>query len=124
MLTFGNLLILVVGFLATVAFGFWLGITGRPYNGVLFNIHKLIALGTAIITSIRLYDVFENSEMQILVVAVIVVAGLALVTLFASGAFLSIGNLRYEVMKFIHNAALVVMVLAMSITIFLLRGKL
>jgi hypothetical protein len=30
-------------FILTLAFGFWLSRSGRPYNGLLFNIHQLIA---------------------------------------------------------------------------------
>ena len=30
-----------VVFILTLIFGFWLSSTGKPYNGVLFNIHKL-----------------------------------------------------------------------------------
>jgi len=36
-------------FILTLAFGFWLSSAGKPYNGFLFNFHKLIALSGVVI---------------------------------------------------------------------------
>lgn len=112
-----------LGFLLTVVFGFWVSEIGRPYNGLLFNIHKLIALGTVIIVAIRVNEALKNSQSQGLVVGLIVVAALAVMALFVSGAFLSIGNVKYEVVKLIHNVAPVIAVLAMGGVIYLLSGR-
>jgi hypothetical protein len=53
-------------FLLTVAFGLWLSRTGKPYNGVLFNIHKLIALGVVIFTVMQVNNALKNVEVQAL----------------------------------------------------------
>jgi hypothetical protein len=49
-------------FLLTLVFGIWLSNSGKPYNGILFNIHKLIALGAVIATTMQIYkiDVIGN----------------------------------------------------------------
>jgi len=107
-------------FLFTVAFGFWVSYAGRPYNGLLFNIHKLIALGAVILTGIQVYKLLKISEPQVLLIVLIVVAALCIIALFASGAFLSIGNLNYKTMKLIHNIFAVVTVLAVGLIIYLL----
>lgn len=112
-----------VVFLLTLIFGFWLGEKGKPYNGILFNIHKLIGLGTVIITTMQIYGVLKNTEISSLLIVSIIIAGICVVTLFASGAFLSIGNLNYKFMKAIHNVALVLAVIAMALTVYFLTRK-
>ena len=109
-------------FLLTLVFGFWLGKVGRPYNAILFNIHKLIALGTVILAAIQIYKLFTTLEPQTLIVVLTVIIAVCVIALFASGAFLSIGNQNYQTMKTIHNAALVLAVIAMGLAIYFLWG--
>ena len=45
------------------------------------------------------------------------------ITLFASGAFLSIGNLNYRVLKLIHIIVPVLVVLSMGLTIHILSRR-
>ena len=83
-------------------------------NGKHYNL-----LRTDIIQSIRLlYDAERNQVLltlaQTLIIGLVVVTGLAVVVLFASGAFMSIGNVRYETVKLIHNIAPVIVVLAIG----------
>ena len=88
-----------------------------------FNLHKLIALGTVILTAMWVYNALKNIEPNDLIVILIVITGICVVALFASGAFMSIGNLNYQVMKSIHNIAPVLLVIAMALTIYLLVGR-
>lgn len=113
----------IVGFLITVVFGLWLSIVGRPYNGILFNIHKLIALGTVILASMKVYELLKVMEYQSSLAISLVVVVLCVVSLFLSGAFLSVGNVKYEVVILIHNISPVIMVIAMGCTIYLLHGR-
>lgn len=113
----------IVGFLITVVFGFWLSKVGKPYNGVLFNVHKLIALGTVIVASVQVYKMVKVLEPRSLLTISIVLAVLGVVALFASGAFLSIGNLNYQTMKTIHNIALILEGLALIAILYLFNGK-
>jgi hypothetical protein len=115
MTTLSNFFTPAIVFILTLLFGFWLSRRGKPYNGILFNTHKLIALGTVILLSMKIYDTFRNMEVQILLIILLIVAGLCMVALFASGAFLSIGNMNYRVMKTIHNVAPVLLVIAMGL---------
>ena len=108
-----------IGFLATLSFGFWLSRLGKPYNGILFNIHKLIALGAVVLTALQIYNWLKVSEPQALLVGLIVLAGLSVVALFASGAFMSIGNLDHKTMKLVHNIAPVLLVIAVGSTFYL-----
>ena len=40
-------------FFISVCFGFWVSKLGKPYNGVLFNIHKLVALSGVVLTILK-----------------------------------------------------------------------
>jgi len=107
-------------FVVTLAFGFWLSRLGKPYNGLLFNIHKLIALGTVIVTVMQVYKIHNSLTAQALLIILLVVAGICVVALFASGAFLSVGNLDYTLMKTIHKIALALAAVDMVMGTYLL----
>ena len=42
-------------FLIIIGFGLWVSKVGKPYNNLLFYIHKLIALEAVIFTCIRIF---------------------------------------------------------------------
>jgi hypothetical protein len=111
-----------ITFLLTLVFGFWLSIAGKPYNGILFNIHKLIALGTVILTAMQVYNSLKTTQLQPLLIAMIIVAALCVLALFASGAFLSTGYLDYRVMKTVHRVALVLGFVSMVVMMYLLSS--
>ncbi len=120
--TLSKFFVPTIGLLVTVAFGFWLGKIGKPYNGILFNIHKLIALGAMILASAQIIQTLKVIEPQSLLIVSLTGVALCVLALFASGAFLSIGNVKYETAKLIHNIALAGMVIAMAGAISLIIG--
>jgi hypothetical protein len=105
----------------TLVFGLWLSLAGRPYNGLLFTIHKLVALGMVIVTAAQVYQVFKVTDAPALVIAALVLAGICVVALFATGAWLSIGPQRYDLMLTIHRIALVVVTVTMAAIVYLLK---
>lgn len=107
-------------FVLTVAFGFWLSHAGKPYNGILFNIHKLIALGAVIITGIQVAKMFKTADSRIFLVGLIVVAVICVIALFASGAMMSIGTAGYEITLTVHRIAPVVLAVALVLMAWLL----
>ncbi|MFN2108116.1 MAG: hypothetical protein ACK2UI_00515 [Anaerolineae bacterium] len=111
-----------IAFVLTLAFGFWVSHLGRPYNGLLFNVHKLIALGAVIATIVQLTKVLKNANALVLIIVLLVVAALCVIALFASGAFMSIGNVDYGLMLTVHRIAPVVLVIAMVIIFIMLKG--
>ncbi len=48
-------------FLLTLGFGFWLNRSGKPYNSLLINLHKLIALGAVIVTTREIYKLLPGT---------------------------------------------------------------
>ena len=113
-----------IAFLLTLAFGVWVSYSGRPYNGILFNIHKLIALGAVIVTIIQLSRMLTTADSMALIIVLLVLAGVCVVALFATGALMSMGKLNYDVTLTVHKIAPVVMALAMALVVYLLGRKL
>jgi len=111
-------------FLLTLGFGIWVGLAGKPYNGILFNIYKLIALGAVIITGIQVSKTLHSSDSQALIIALLVLAGICIVALFASGALISMEKLNYEAMLTIHRVAPILAAIAMATVVYLFRGRL
>jgi hypothetical protein len=110
-------------FLLTLVFGVWLSKSGKPYNGLLFNIHKLIALGAVIATTMQIYKMLKGMESQSLVIVLVIFAALCVVSLFTTGALMSLGKLNYEVILSIHRVSPVPAIITMSAIIYLLTGK-
>jgi hypothetical protein len=109
-----------IAFVLTLVFGFWVSHAGKPYNGLLFNVHKLIALGAVVVTVIQLVKVLRGADA--LVIVLLVVAALCVIALFASGALMSMGKLDYALMLTVHRIAPVVLAVAMVIVVLMLNG--
>lgn len=104
----------------TLAFGFWVSNAGKPYNGILFNIHKLAALAAVVLAVIQLVKVMKPIQTPVLVVLLLVAAALCVVALFASGALMSAGKLDHAIMLLIHRVAPVMLVAAAGLAVYLL----
>jgi hypothetical protein len=78
-------------FVLTLVSGVWLSQSGKPFNGTIFTIHKLIALATVIIIGVNIYHLYSAMDARTLVaLSVIVASGLLFLALFVSGALLSL----------------------------------
>jgi hypothetical protein len=108
-------------FLLTLITGDWLSRAGKPYNHVLFNIHKLIALGTVVLTGIQTIKQLRGMEASSLVSVLLIVAALCIITLFASGALMSAGKLDYALMLSIHRIASIILVVGLGLVALFIR---
>jgi len=107
-------------FLLILAFGFWLMKTGRPYNGLLFNAHKLIALGAVVVAVIQFAKTFTLANSPALTIVFLIIAAIGIIALFVSGALLSADKLNFFVTRAIHNIALGIMVIALAVVFYIL----
>lgn len=107
-------------FILTLGLGFWLSRVGQPYNGLLFNGHKLIALGGVVVTAVQLVRILSSADIPALWIAVLALAALCVLALFASGALMSAGKLDHALLHTLHRIALAA--LAVLMTAFILRG--
>jgi hypothetical protein len=112
-----------IGFLLTLVFGFWLSRRGRPYNGLLFNVHKLIALATVVLLAVLVYRWLQGMDIAVLVILLLLIAAISVIALFTSGALMSAGRGEYRVMKLVHKISPFAFVLSMVVAAYLIESS-
>ena len=109
-------------FILTLVFGFWLSRSGKPYNGLNFNIHKLIALAAVIVAAIQAFNALKIVEAQPILIALLILLGLCAVALFVTGALMSANKPAHDRLLTTHKIALLLAVIAAIGTLYLLGG--
>ncbi len=113
-----RIVVIAVLFLLTLAFGFWLSHAGKPYSALLFNSHKLIALGAVIVTAITVYQARAAVTPGSITLIAVVATGLLCAALFVSGALLSIGRPESAAILIVHRVAPWLVVVAVALTLY------
>lgn len=109
-------------FLATIGLGFSVKAGGRPYNQLLFNIHKLVALAGVVLVVLRLIRSDFFPALSWAGVPLIILAAIGILSLFVTGALMSIqeelnrGTLR------IHQISPTLILLATALFYYLTKG--
>lgn len=103
-----------IAFLFTVAFGFWLSRSGKPYNAVLFNLHKLIALTACIICILKITDISKIITIPTASTILLVLAGLNTASLFLSGAWMSANRLNQGILRKVHQFGVGTLIIAVA----------
>ena len=114
-----NFLTLGIVFLLTLAFGFWLSRIGKPYNGILFNIHKLLALGAVIVAVFEIRKTLQSEGTIPFYNVLIALTGVSIIALFATGVLMSIGKLNYAVSLTIHKITPILATMTLIAAIYL-----
>ena len=70
-------------------FGFWLSRTGKPYNALIFNAHKLIGLAMGVFLIITVYRLHQAAPFSPLQVAALALTILIFIILVAAGGVIS-----------------------------------
>jgi hypothetical protein len=99
-------------FLVTIGFGFWVSHLGKPYHPVLFNLHKLIALGGVVLVILRIIKVDLVAASGNPGVGLLAAAAVGVIVLFATGAVMSIRQEVPRSLLRIHQTALVLVVIS------------
>ncbi len=107
--------------LLTLALGFWLSASGRPYKNGLFTPHKLLALAAVVLLVLKVVDLMKGSPLQTLLTILIVLACLSVVALFGTGALMSIQKSFTANWPLLHGIAAFLLVGSASGLIYLLR---
>ncbi len=111
-----------IAFVVTLAFGVWLSHMGKPYNGIIFNVHKRSALAAVILTALPIYRALTApGDPQILPILLIVLAAASVVALFASGALMSLDKWSYRILLALHQAGPAVALVAVALAVYLLQ---
>jgi hypothetical protein len=96
-------------FILTLASGILLSQLGKPYHTVIFNAHKLIAVGAVFVIVRNIYRLQHAAPLRASVgPGVLLIIGLLFVTLIISGSLLSLQNgglltLQMSMLKLIHT---------------------
>ena len=114
-----NFLTIGIIFLLTLAFGFWLSRIGKPYNGILFNIHKLLALAAVIVAVFEIRKMLQSDGLIPFCNVLIALTGVSIIALFATGALMSIGKLNYAVSLTIHKITPILATMTLIAAIYL-----
>jgi hypothetical protein len=107
-------------FLFTFLFGFWLSRSGKPYNTLIFNAHKLIGLAMGIFLILSVYRIHQAAGLtpgQIVGVAVTV---LLFVILVAAGGLLSAKETVPTAVSLVHKVFPYLATLSTAATLYLL----
>ncbi|NLS77824.1 MAG: hypothetical protein GXY76_11245 [Chloroflexi bacterium] len=100
--------------------GYRLTRAGKPYPGLLFNAHKLLALAAAALVGIHVYRAGQSAPLSAGAWAAAVVTALCVVGLFATGAVLSLAKPAPEIVRALHHLAPYLAMAAGAVTLWLL----
>jgi hypothetical protein len=84
-----SLLIAALFFVFIFIFGYWVSRAGKPYNALLFNIHKLIGLAAGIYLIREVYRAHQLAIFTSLQISLLVLTVLIFVILVVVGGLLS-----------------------------------
>lgn len=105
LMTTSKFILPIILFLLTIAAGFWVSKTGKPYNTAIFTLHKLLALAAVVLAVIALAGLLKTTPTQTLIIVLIGLAVLSVITLFATGALMSIQKTVNHTWLLIHRIA-------------------
>jgi len=100
--------------------GIWLSRSGKPLNGLVVTIHKLIALAAGIFMIITLYRMNQATALAATELIAALVAGLSFLGMAVSGGLLSTGKPTPPAILRLHQVVSVVTVLSTAVTLYLL----
>ena len=113
-------------FLFTLISGVFLHHSSRPLSIGLVTVHKLIAIGTAVLVGMIVNQLYKSVDGKVLVeIGLIVISVLLLLALIATGALLTREEMQLpDLVLNIHKAAPLMALISSTLTIFLLsRGQ-
>jgi len=113
-------------FLFTLISGVILHHSSRPLSIGLVTVHKLIAVGTAVLVGMVVNKLYKTVDGKVFIeIGLIVISALLLLTLIATGALLTREELQLpDLVLNIHNVAPLLALISSTLTIFLLsRGQ-
>jgi hypothetical protein len=92
-------------FLCIIGFGFWLSLSGKPYNQVIFTIHKLVALVAVIYLARTVYRAHRAAPLSPAHWMLIALTSLCVLAAFITGALLSRDQAMPQIVLRLHQLA-------------------
>lgn len=100
--------------------GMWVSRLGRPISTGVFTIHKLTALAFAVFASIVFINLLKENQIDSVIPVVLIIAGLSIAALFASGVFLSFEKPLPKIILNIHAFTPIITVISSALAIYVL----
>jgi len=110
-------------FLIVFLSGFWLSRSGKPFNGIVLTLHKLISLAALVFLAINLYRTNQDAKLNTMELAAAAVTGLLFLGTIVSGGFLSTDKPLPARVLTLHRIAPFLTVLSTTVTLLLLLGR-
>jgi len=110
-------------FLFTFISGYWLSRSGKPFNGIVLTIHKLISLAAAALLGTVIYRINQVAPLSVIESTAGVVTGLFFLDAVVSGGLLSIDKPMPAAILTMHRITPFLTVLSAAVTLFLLQGR-
>ncbi|HEX2993834.1 MAG TPA: hypothetical protein VHP14_03365 [Anaerolineales bacterium] len=79
-------------FLLIFSSGYWLHHSGKPYGGILFNLHKLIGFGLFVLIVIRVIQLHRATPLSALELIACAIAGLFFLATIVFGGLVSVAQ--------------------------------
>ncbi len=117
--TIGIALVLVVVFVL----GIWLSRAGRPFNSLLLNFHKLIALGLAVYLAVTTYRMHKAASLSGTELAVVVVTGVLFLASGVIGGLVSLEKPPPTILARLHLILPILTAVSTAAALYLLRGR-
>jgi hypothetical protein len=99
--------------------GFWLSRSGKPFNGVILTIHKLISLAAAVFLVITMVRINQVAALSGIEMTTVVVTGLLFLGTGITGGLLSIDKPMPAAILTIHQITPFLTVLSTAATLYL-----
>jgi hypothetical protein len=101
--------------------GFWVSRSGKPINVIKMNIHKLIALGTAVFIGLTIYRMFEGIKGSQPEICAMAASGMFAIAAIITGGLASLAK-PIRVAVIIHRITPYLTILSIAATIYLLAN--
>ena len=124
--TANKLIIAGILFLLTIISGVIVSHSGKPLSIGLVTLHKLIAVGTVVLTGMAVNQLYKTVDGKAFIeMSLVVISAILFLALIATGAFLTREEMQLpEIVLKIHQMAPLIVLVSSTITVFLLvRGQ-
>lgn len=108
-------------FLCILFSGYWLSRFGKPYSLIVFNLHKLVALGCFAALLVTIFKGHSLTSLKPIEITAIVVTVICFVTMIVSGGLLSIEKPVSIIVHRFHQILPYITGLASAGVLYLLR---
>ncbi len=99
--------------------GYWLNRSGKPYEALLFNIHKLVALGAVVYLGVTFYKAQHATPLSPLQLAVVALTFLCFVVTIVTGGLVSIEKAMPAAVQLLHKIMPYLTVLSAAASLFI-----